>query len=139
MSTAFHEQGDSSECAPQGCGRARLAWANGALAFVNAPHAWMLGELVKHYPDSEGVDKPWIMAQDDEGRSEELQLMSKYVICSPEYASSLISALANNPKGKGSGREAYLMSRAGTVVATRKIMLRDVGVTERDRTAPLTI
>ena len=104
----------------------------------------MLRELVKHYPDSEGVDKPWIMAQDDEGRSEELQLMSKYVISSPEYDSSLKCALASMPKGKGQGkgkggREWYLMSRAGTVVATRKIMLRDVGVTERGRTSPLTI
>ena len=66
-------------------------------------------------------------------------MMSKYVISSPEYAPSLMRALANNPKGKGSGRDAYLMSRSGKVVATRKIMLRDVGVAQKGTTAPLSI
>ena len=107
MSTTIYEEGDGREYwPPQGCGRARLAWANGALAIVQAPHAWMLKELVKYYPDSEGVDKPWIMAQDDEGRSEELQLMSKYLISSDEYSDSIIHTLGNSPKGKGKGREA---------------------------------
>ena len=130
----------SSERLLEGCGRARLAWANGALAFVNASHAWMLKELVKHYPDSEGVDKPWMLAQDDEDRSEEVQLMSKYVMCSPEYSKCLKEALRNMPNGRGrGGREWYLMNRASTVVATRKILLPDVGVTERGRTPPLTI
>ena len=125
---------------PLGCGRARLSWANGALSFLNGPHAWMLGELVRYYPDSKGVDKPFLPVVDPEtGEQMELPLMSKYVLSSPENSGVLVMALAHNPKGKGKGREAYLMSRAGTIVSTKKIMLPDVSVIERGRTRrPLT-
>ena len=133
------EDHDDDNAPPTGCGRARLSWANGALAFVNGPHAWMLKELVKHYPDPEGVLKPWITAVDIDGKVEELELMSKYVLCSPENEKALILALSDNPKGKGKGREAYLMSRAGTIVERRRIMLHGVGITEKGRTTPLTV
>ena len=75
-STVYEESDRCKDAASEECIHARLAWANGALAFVNGPHAWKLREVVKHYPGSEGVDKPWIMAQDDEGRSELLKQKS---------------------------------------------------------------
>ena len=124
---------------PIGTGRARLSFTNGALAFVSGPHSWMLQEIVKYRPDDKGVDKPWLPAVKPEtGEEKELMLMSKYVLCSPENAGVLLIALSHNPKGKGKGREAYLMSRAGTIVETLRIMLHDVGMTEKGRTPPLT-
>ena len=128
------EHSFSTSEAPRGTGRARLSWANGALAFVDAPHAWMLKELLIRYPDEEGVDWPYLPAIDPEtNERSELKLMSKYVLSSPEVSGILIMALAHNPKGSA-GRERYLMSRAGTVVRSHKVMLPGVSVIEVGRT-----
>ena len=64
--------------------------------------------------------------------------MSKYVLCSPENSGVLTIALTTNPAYATGGRQAYLMSRAGTIVHTMEIRFKNVGVTITGRTPPLT-
>ena len=96
--------------------------------------------MVKYAPDDKGEDKPWLPAVKPEtGEEKELMMMSKYVLCSPDYAGELVAALATNPEGKGSGREAYLMSRAGTIVDTHRIRFSNVDVFQRGKSQPFTL
>lgn len=145
------DEESGSNCAGTGTGnpdnlRARLPWSNGALGFLQGPHAWMIEELVSFHPDEDGVDKPWVRARAEDGSMKDVKLMSKYVLSSPLCYDDLLLALQHGKRPQGGpvqnppgvrARDAYLMSRAGTAVETCKIELQGTEVAERGRSAPL--